>query len=196
MTDPPPVPSPAEGPAAERGRRWWVPLLGVGSLGMGGVQALGGLMLVLAGMQVPGPAAAVFFGAGAAWLVPGLVLAASGVGVVLGSRWARGLSLGAVAAGAAALALVAVNRRSIPPAMADGIEYAASHPDAKGGPGEMLARLRRSPEGDPVATFRNPELLEYTGWTFTGYCCCPIVPWYLVVLLACAPSWGRRIAKE
>ena len=40
-------------------RAWWIPLLGVGSLGTGGLQALVGLGLIGVGLSAPGAARAV-----------------------------------------------------------------------------------------------------------------------------------------
>jgi len=184
-------------PAAPDGkppRPWWVPLLGVGSIGLGGFQALGGLMLAWVATLVGGKAGGTFFGLCLAWLLPGLVLATSGAGVVTGARWGRALSLAAVAAGALALGLVAWNRAAIPAAVADFYEYVEREHGSSRDVADLLKRMQAAGQGDPVAVLRDPDTARVSAWTFTVECCCPVVPWYLVVLLACALPGGRRIA--
>ncbi len=176
------------------GRPWWVPLLGVGSIGLGGLQGLGGLALLWLGMQMKGSAAGVFFLLGGAWLLPGVALAAGGVGIVSGARWGRWLSVGAVAMGVGALSLVAERRTTIPPAVADAIEFASAHPEAKGALADTLVRLRKDKSGDPVVILRDPGQADVQGWAYAVYCGCPVLPWYALLLLACVPTWGRRLA--
>ncbi len=183
-------------PPQPPGRPWWAPLLGVGSIGLGGFQVLGGLAMAFAAMQLGGEAGAVFLGLCLAWSGPGILLAISGVGVVAGWRRARGLSLAAVAAGCLALGLVAANRAGIPGAVADLIDYGEKHQDSRSDLAALTKRLRGKGVDDPVAVLRNPELAGASAWTLAGECACPVVPWYLVVLLACALPSGRRIARE
>ena len=156
-------------------------------------QGLGGAALIAVGMLLKGGSAGVFYFLGAAWLLPGVALAASGVGVVTGARWGRRLSVAAVILGAVTLSIVALRRTTIPPAMADAIEFASEHPDAKGGLGDTLARVRKERDVDPVVFLRDPDQASLQGWFYTGYCGCPGIPWYAVLLFACVPAWGRRI---
>lgn len=187
-TEPDPKP-----PAA---RPWWVPLLGVGSIGLGGFQVVGGLLMAFAAMQLGGEAATVFYGLCLSWLLPGALLAGSGVAVVSGSRRARALSLLAVAAGCLALGLVASHRMGIPGAVADLVEFGEKQQDSRSEMAALIRRLRKAAGEDPVATLRDPHAVNPAAWTFAGECACPVVPWYLVVLLACALPAGRRIARE
>jgi hypothetical protein len=188
-------PAPAA-PSAPVPRPWWVPLLGVGSLGLGGMQGLGGLMLLWAASLLGGGSAKVFLGLGLVWLVPGVLLAVSGVGVVMGTRWARGLSLASVAVGCLAFGLVAWNRDAIPAAVADFIEYGEREHGSSKDMAGLYKRLRESGGGDPSAVLRDPEMSKASAWTFTAECCCPVVPWYLIVLIACGFPSGRRIARS
>lgn len=170
-------------------RPWWVPLLGVGSIGLGGFQCLGAMGMAYMAAEVGGPAGTVFFGLAAAWFVPGILLAASGVGVVAGIRWGRGLSLVAAGAMVLSLVLVAANRRPIPGAVASLVEYG----EKQGGAAEIVKKFRSSAGGDPVAALRDPHQADASAWVFTVECGCGL-PWYLVVLAACALPAGRRIA--
>jgi hypothetical protein len=183
-------------PSAPSPRPWWAPLLGVGSLGLGGLQGLGGLLMLWAASLLGGGPGKVFLGLGLAWLLPGILVAVSGVGVVTGARWARALSLGAVAAGSLALGLVAWNRAAIPGAVADFIEYGEREHGSSREMADAFKRLRAQGGGDPVAVLRDPELAKTSAWTFTVECCCPVFPWYLVLLVACGLPWGRRIARS
>ena len=76
-------------------RPWWVPLLGVGSLGLGGFQALGGLGMAFCAAALGGEPGSVFLGLAAGWFLTGALLAASGIAVVAGSRRARALCVAA-----------------------------------------------------------------------------------------------------
>jgi hypothetical protein len=168
----------------------------VGSIGLGGIQVLAGLLLV--GVALSGPASATesFLLLGLAWLVPGLLLGAGGVGVVLGSRWARRISLAAVIGSLAFLGCVGAFRRSLPPAVADAGEWAIQHPEAPPIAKDLWKKMVRGPDQDNLALLRDPSQAGAIGWAYTAYCGCPVLPWYLVVLLACALPSGRRIAKE
>lgn len=145
-------------------------------------------------MQLKGPGAATFLLASAAWLLPGALLVAAGIGIVIGARWARGLSLAAVAAGAAGVGAVALRRERIPPAVADLVEFASSQGGVQKQLSEALANLRKGPTGDPVAILRDPAQAPVQGAIYTGYCCCPALPWQILLLLVCATPLGRRIA--
>jgi hypothetical protein len=162
----------------------------VGSIGLGGLQALGGAVLLWWALQLRGPSTGTLCGAAAAWIVPGVLLAASGVGVTSGARWGRSASLAAVLAGALAVSLVALGRLAVPPAMADAVEYVLSRPEAKGDLAQALRRHR------PVESLRDPALVPVHAWTFTAYCGCPVLPWYLTVLFACGGPWARRLSRE
>lgn len=170
-------------------RPWWVPLLGVGSIGLGGFQCLGAMGMAYMAAEVGGPAGTVFFALAAAWFVPGLLLAASGVGVVAGTRWGRGLSLAAAGAMVLSLVLVAANRKPIPGAVAGLVEFG----EKQGGAAEIVKKFREGGSGDPVAALRDPDQAEASAWVFTAECGCGM-PWYLVVLAVCALPAGRRIA--
>ncbi len=170
-------------------RPWWVPLLGVGSIGLGGFQCLAGLLMAFAAAEVGGGAGTVFLGLAASWFLPGILLGVSGVGVVSGARWGRGLSLAAAGAMALSLVLVAVNRRPVPGAIADLMEYAERHPDAA----PLVKRVRSMEGGDPVAALRDPDQAAASAWAFALECGCGL-PWYLLVLAACASPSGRLLA--
>ena len=170
-------------------RPWWVPLLGVGSIGLGGFQCLFALLGVLAAAEVGGSAGTVFIGIAAAWFLPGILLLVSGIGVVVGARWGRVLSLVAAGTMVASIALVASNRKGIPEAIASLVEF-----EGKQGPAvEIVKKFRASESGDPVFALRDPDQARISAWFFTGYCGCAM-PWYLLVLSACALPSGRRIA--
>jgi len=177
-------------------RSWWVPLLGVGSVGLGGLQVLVGAALLLLGMEGPESGRTVFPLMALGWILPGTLLAAGGVGVVLGRRWGRALSLAAVLAGASLLVLVALHREDIPPAVADSTEWVANHPDAKGAPGDFLRKLIQGKGAASLRTLRDPSLASEMGWAYTGAQCLPVLPWYLVVLVACGSKWGDRIVRK
>ena len=173
------------------GRPWWVPLLGVGSFGLGGFQALGGLAMAIMAAETGGAAGTVFIVLAGAWFVPGVLLAASGAGVVAGTRWGRGLSLAAVGAMLLALGIVGFHRRSIPAAVADLVVYAEK--DSKGLAADAVKKGRAVLGEDPVSLLRDPEQASISAWVFTLYCGCGM-PWYLLVLLVCGLPMGRRIA--
>jgi len=175
--------------SAPEKRPWWVPLLGVGFLGLGGFQCLAALGMAYVAAEMGGGAAAVFLGLATAWFVPGVLLGASGVGVVAGARWARGCSLAAVGAMALALGLVAANRDAIPGAVASLVEFG----EKQGGAADLVRKLREGAGGDPVAALRDPEQAAPSAWAFTAECGCGM-PWYLLVLAACASPAGRRLS--
>jgi hypothetical protein len=158
------------------------------------VQALGGLALLYLAAEIGRDAGKVFLGTGLAWLLPGVLMLVSGIGVVSGARWARGLSLAAVAAGFVAVGFVAAGRAEIPGAVADVWE----HGEARGGREvrDLMKWAAEVARADPRATLRDPEARNASGWSFTAECACPVVPWGLLVLLACASPGGRRIARE
>lgn len=170
--------------AGQPARPWWVPLLGVGSVSLGGLQALAGLMMCGVALSAPGGARGAFLLGGLAWLVPGVLLGLSGVAVTAGWPSARRLCFVAVAAAAAGVAAFTVGRESVPPGVADAGEWILSHPDT---PEWGLKLLREYSEGDPRQTIRllrDPDVAETAGWAYSAYCCCPVLPWYLLVLLA------------
>jgi hypothetical protein len=169
-----------------------VPLVGVGSLGLGGIQALGGLGIVLGGAQIPGGAGRTFLLLGLAWLLPGLLLAGSGVAIVAGWSRAKAATVAAVAAGILALLLVAAGRAAIPGALADGIRYAADHPEAGKELKAVTERFRKEAGDDPDRMLRDPALAPVYAWTFTGYCACPVLPWYAVLMVASLLYPGKR----
>ena len=184
-------------PAVPAGRPWWGPLLSVGSLGLGGMQGLSGLFLLYAATRFTGPTAGAFLLMGLAWLLPGVALAAGGVGLLAGARWGRRLSVIAVLLGAGGVGLVAARRASIPPAMADGIELATRVAREQKSPlADILEKSRQGPAGDPVVGLRDPGQASVQGWFYTAYCCCPVLPWYILVLVACIPAWGRRLERD
>jgi hypothetical protein len=175
------------------GRPWWVPLLGVGSIGLGGFQALGGIAMAWVAAEVGGSSGNVFFGLAAAWFLPGILLAISGLGVVMGARWGRSASLAAVALMVLSLAFVAAERRAIPGAIADAWEHGE-----RAGPApvvDLLRKSRKTGSMDAMETLRDPDLGEGSSWMFTLECGCGL-PWYLVVLAACGLPSGRRIATR
>ena len=175
--------------SAPEKRPWWVPRLGVGSIGLGGFQCLGALGMAFMAAEMGGPPGTVFAGLASAWFLPGFLLGAGGVGVVAGTRWGRPLSLAAVAAMGLSLALVAANRAAIPGAVADLVEYG----ERQGGAAEVVRKFRASAGGDPVEALRDPPQAAVSAWVFTAECGCG-TPWYLLVLAACALPAGRRIA--
>ena len=176
-------------------RPWWGPLLGVGSVGLGGLQALTGLLLCGIALTGPPSSRGAFLLLGAPWLLPGLLLGISGVLVTLRSPRGRMLSLVAVAAGALGIGIVAVHRASVPPSVADAGEWALGHPEAPPWAKKMFQEMSRGNGEMQLADLRDPDRRNAQGWIFTGYCCCPVLPWYLTILFACAPPWGKRIAR-
>ena len=174
-------------------RPWWVPLLGVGSVSLGGLQALAGLMMCGVALAAPGDARGAFLLGGLAWLVPGILLGLSGVAVTAGWPPARRLCFVAVAAAAAGIAAFTVGRESVPAGVADAGEWMLSHPET---PEWGLKLLRDAADGDPRQTIRllrDPEVAGTAGWAYSAYCCCPVLPWYLLVLAAAA--MGGRFAS-
>jgi len=188
----PGTPTPTPAPAAPPARPWWVPLLGVGSVGLGGLQALGGLLMCAVALSAPVGARAGFLLAGVAWLVPGLLLGLSGVAVTAGWSSARGLCLAAVAAAALGIGTFAAARRSVPPAVAEAGEWMLTHPEFTPEARDTVRDLFRRFSGagerieplDAVRALRDPEIGESAARWYAGYCCCPVLPWYLLVLLA------------
>lgn len=170
-------------------RPWWVPLLGVGSIGLGGFQALGALLMAYGAAEVGGKPGGVFFGLAAAWFVPGILLGASGVGIVAGTRWGRGLSFAAFGAMALSLGIVTAYRGETPEAVLGLIEYGEKQPEVA----PWVKRARSSAGGDPFAALRDPDQAAISAWMYTLYCGCGM-PWYLLVLGVCALPAGRRIA--
>ena len=178
--------------ATPTARPWWVPLLGVGSVSLGGLQALAGLMMCGVALSAPGGAREAFLLGGLAWLVPGVLLGVSGVAVTAGWPSARRLCFVAVAAAAAGIGAFTVGRESVPPGVADAGEWMLSHPDT---PEWGLKLLRDAADDDPrrtIGLLRDPEVAGAAAWAYSGYCCCPVLPWYLLVLLAAAA--GGRFA--
>jgi len=175
------------------GRPWWAPLLGTGSLGLGGLQFLTGLLLLALALSGPSSAAGPIAMLGLAWLLPGFLLGAGGIGIVIGAPWARRVSLAAAIVGIAFLGGVGAARQSIPPAVADEGEWALHHPEAPPLARDLWKRAGR--DSDALAILRDPSQANTIGWTYSAYCCCPVLPWYLVVLLVCALPAGKRIAK-
>jgi hypothetical protein len=175
-------------------RPWWVPLLGVGSIGLGGLQALGGILMIGVGMQLRPPSSTLLFLAGAAWLLPGAAMLAAGIGVTTGARWGRWAGVGAVAVAALALVPVVLQRRQIAPALADVVEFGKSQPGAARILTPVLSWSRDRQGQDTVTVLREPGVADEFGRLYSGACCLPVLPWYLVVLFACAPPWGRKIA--
>jgi len=170
-------------------RPWWVPLLGVGSLGLGGLQCVGSIALAWLAAEMGGDGATVFAGLAAGWFVPGVLLSAAGIGIAAGTRWARWLGVAAAAAMLVSLALVAANRGSIPGAVASFIEWG----ERSGGMAARVLKWYRSSAGqDPVEILRDPGQGAISAWAFTveyglG------APWYLLVLAVCALKPGRSI---
>ena len=170
-------------------RPWWVPLLGVGSLGLGGLQFFGAMGLAYLAAEMGGAPATVFAWLAAGWLVPGVLLAVAGVGISAGTRWARGLGVAAAAAMIVSVALVIANRAAIPEAVASFIEWG----ERSGGMAADVLKWYRNREGqDPVDVLRDPVMGAISAWTFAvefglG------APWYLVVLWTCALKPGRSI---
>ena len=182
-------------PDADPGRPWWAPLLGVGSVGLGGLQALGGL--ALCGIALSGPAGSrgVFLLLGLAWFVPGALLGASGVLVTARSPRARIACVAAVLAWALGVGLVGACRGSIPPAVADTGEWALGHPEAPPAAKRFLDEVLKGRTAIQIEALRDPSMRSDFGWLYTGYCCCPVLPWYLTLLLACAGPWARRLSR-
>lgn len=187
MTDPEPRP-----PAVAR--PWWVPLLGVGSMGIGGMQAVGGLLMLFAGMQLKGASASTFFVMAAAWVLPGTVLAVSGIGVVTGARWARGLSLAAVGLGLLLVVPVALGRAGIPTAVADLLAVGKAQTGGSSAVPDLLKFATKAAGTDPEAQLRSGEGAEAQQWVLTAECCCPALPWQVVLLVVCGTPMGGRIA--
>jgi hypothetical protein len=162
---------------------------------MGGLQALAGLAMVGVGLSAPGRAPEGFLLAGASWLLPGLALGLSGVAVGAGWPSARRLCLLAVALAAAGVGTVAARRASLPPALADAGEWALDHPEAPPG---LRKAVEESADGrgrETLRLLREPEVIEAAAPIYVGYCCCPVLPWYLLVLAA-ALSPGLRPAGK
>lgn len=181
---------------AAAARPWWAPLLGVGSMGLGGLQAMGGVALLVAGMQVEAPASTTLFLAGMAWLLPGAALAVGGIGLTTGARWGRWLSVGAVLLAAAAVLPLALRREAIAPALADLVEYGRRNPGIARSVSGVMAKAKEEQGRDPVETLRDPAIAADAGTVYTGICCCPGLPWQLLVLLACLPPWGARLVRR
>jgi hypothetical protein len=169
-------------------RPWWVPLLGVGSLGLGGFQGLGGMAMAFAAAELGGEPGTVFLGLAAGWFLTGALLAASGIAVVAGSRRARALCVAAPVAMAIAVVLVAWNRDRIPPAVVAVIEYG----EKQAGDSELVKWFFDQGGRDAVARLRDPDQAALSAWAFAvefgiG------TPWYLLVLAAGVLPAGRRI---
>jgi hypothetical protein len=178
------APAGPDAAAATQARPWWVPLLGVGSVSLGGLQALAGLMMCGVALSAPGEARGAFLLGGLAWLVPGVLLGLSGVAVTAGWPSARRLCFVAVAAAAAGIGAFILGRGSVPAGVADAGEWMLSHPET---PEWGLKIVRDAADGDPrrtIALLRDPEVAETAAWAYSGYCCCPVLPWYLLVLAA------------
>ncbi len=187
-----PAPPPAD---AKPAHPWWAPLLGMGSLGMGGLQALGGLALVGVALSGPADSRGAFLLLGTAWFLPGILLGASGVLVTLRSPWGRAVSVAAVLAGSLGIGLVAANRTSIPPAMAETGEWAVRHPEAPPWAKKLLDDVLGGKTDLQFRALREPSMRSDYGWLYAGYCGCPVIPWYLTLLLACAGPWARRLSR-
>ncbi len=187
--------APEPRPPTEK-RPWWVPLLGVGSMGIGGLQAVGGLLMLFAGMQLKGSSATTFFTMAAAWVLPGAVLAVSGIGVVTGARWARGLSLAAVGFGVLLVVPVALGRTGIPTAVADLLAVGKAQPGDSSAVPDLLKFATKVAGTDPEQQLRSGEGAEAQQWVLTAECCCPALPWQVVLLLVCGTPMGGRIAGE
>jgi hypothetical protein len=167
---------------------------GVGSIGVGGMISLVGGILLAGAAVLPDTRAGFLLG-GAAWLVPGLVLAAGGVGLLLPVRWGRTLSLAGASLGLAAMALVAVNRAAIAPSLARTFEVVRDDPNASKDVRDLLDVAKRQGGGDPVDSLRSPHGAEARDWILFAECCVPVGPWCLVLLVALGPSWGRRAVE-
>ncbi len=190
-----------EVPAPRRARPWWAPVLAAGSFGLGGLQVLAGGLLALAALAGPPEARGPFLLLGMAWLVPGILLLVAGLGLAIGRPWGRLLSLGTVAVAFACFVAVGVQRRGIPPAVAAIGEWGLGRPEAPKWAKDLYEQWRadfekRTGEKDPMAMLRQPAQAGAIGWAYTGLCACPVVPWYLVLLFALAPPWGRRATVQ
>ena len=152
----------------------------------GGMQALAGLAMCGVALSAPGGAREAFLLGGLAWLVPGALLGASGVAVT--AKWpsARRLCLAAVVVAAAGVGVFTAQRDSVPGGVADAGDWALSHPDL---PDWGLKIVTEAANGDPRASIRmlrDPGMSRDFAWVYSAYCCCPVLPWYLLVLLAAA----------
>jgi hypothetical protein len=167
---------------------------GVGSLGVGGMTSLVGGILLAGAAILPDTRAGFVLG-GAAWLVPGLLLAAGGVGLLLPVRWGRTLSLAGASLGLAAMALVAVNRATIAPSLARTFEVVRDDPNASKDVRDLLSFANRQGGGDPVDALRSPHGAEARDWILFTECCLPLGPWCLALLIALGPPRGRRAVE-
>jgi len=180
------------GPPVHPKRAWWIPLLGVGSIGMGGLQALAGLGMGFVGLSAGGAAPAGFLLTGAAWFVPGMLLGVSGVAVLGGWPSARRLCVLAVIAAAAGLGLVAWRRQALPPAIADAAQWALEHPEAPPWARKAFDESAAGRGRDLLKSLKDPGVAREAAPFYVGYCSCPILPWYLLVLAA---GFSRSIAS-
>jgi hypothetical protein len=182
------------GPAAKR--PWWVAAAGAGSVCVGGLAALGGGIALFGATVLPESARGAFALAGAAWLVPGLLVASGGVGLLLPVRWGRPLSLAGAALGLVLLGAVVARRAAIAPALADGIDWGRAHPEAGESVRGYLDRARKYSGGqDPLEALRDPGTAEVQAWVLAGECCLPVGPWHLALLVLLGPPWGRRAVE-
>ncbi len=168
---------------------WWRPILGVGSLGLGGFQVLGAGFLMAMAALGPGRAAGTFALVAAAWALPGLALAVAGFGVLQDRPWAGRASVGAAVVFAACVAGLVAGRAALPPAVADAAEWAEARPEA---PPLLIDYLRESRRRSGV-DLRDPEAAGLTGLVYAGCCAVPVLPWYgLLLVVAGMRSAARR----
>ena len=185
-----------DGTPAAPSRPWWAPLLGVGSIGFGGLQVMAGLALVAIALLIPAGARGTLALLGFAWALPGLLLGIGGAMITVGSRRGRALSLAAVALCVACFGAVAAARTSIPPAIADAGEWGLTHPQLPAWALKAYQEETKRAGIDAVELARDPVNAEYLGRIYAGACCLPAFPWYLTVLVACAGPWGARLARK
>lgn len=180
----------------EPARPWWAPLLGVGSIGFAGFQVLAGLAFVAIALVGPEGAGRPFLLIGCAWTLPGILLGVGGAMITTGARGCRATSIAAVALGAALFAAVALDRTRIPLAIVETRDWSLKHPDLPPWARKLYQDVATKDGNDPLEMARDPVNADVLGWAYTGACCVPLLPWHLVVLLACAGPWGRRLAAH
>jgi hypothetical protein len=143
-------------------------------------------------LSAPGDAREAFLLGGLSWIVPGALLGASGVAVL--ARWpsARRLCLLSVVVAVAGVGVFTAWRDRVPPGVADAGEWALAHPDL---PDWAMKVVTEAARGDPRGTMRmlrDPGVARDIAWVYSAYCCCPVLPWYLLVLVAALPRGRLR----
>ncbi|MHC4821336.1 MAG: hypothetical protein ACYTDX_06415 [Planctomycetota bacterium] len=187
---------PSDRPTREEGPPWWAGLMGVGSVGIGGLQAIVGALLSVVGIAGPEGSRGIFLLLGLAWLIPGLMVAAGGVGVVLKRRWGRRLSIAAAVVGILMLVGVIINRSKIPQGILSLYEYAEKQEDVSPEMKKFREQMTKGQNRENMELMRSPQHQAWFGGVFAGYCCIPVGPWYLTLLFALVPPWGRRVVRE